>query len=101
MQWKYPYDYPAPSGLKLDGDNLKWKEITPSDKEIVRYTVYAIPNSVKIEDAMDEFGDGISGDYLLGVTYSPSKKVPQGDYTYAVCSYTPQSTESRPVFLKR
>lgn len=101
MPWKYPYHYPAPTGLRINDDLLTWNPVIADGAGMVRYTVYAIPSSVPIEDADDEFGDGICGEYLIGVTYSTQKKVPKGDYIYAVCAYTPQSTESDPVFFKR
>lgn len=101
MPWKHEYVYSAPTGLKLDDGVLSWNEVKGEGNGLVRYTVYAIPSDVSVEDAMDEFGDGICGEYLVGMTYDTRKSVPKGKYTYAVCSYTPQSTESEPVFLKR
>lgn len=101
MSWKHQYEYPKPSGVKLDGDLLTWNPVRSEGHEQVRYTVYAIPSSVAMDDAMDEFGDGICGEYLVGMTYDARKKVPKGDYVYAVCTYAPQSMESAPTFFKR
>lgn len=100
MEWKQRNEYPSPKGVKLHDGKLKWDAVTPHGRENIRYTVYAIPVDVTPEDAMDEFGDGISGEYLVGVTYLPEKSVPVGGYRYAVCTYSAGSVESAPAFLK-
>lgn len=100
MPWKHQFSYSAPKGLKINNGVLSWEPVQPEDVELVRYTVYAIPTDVSPDEAMDEFDDGIKGEYLLGVTYNNEKKVPIGNYTYAVCTYSPQSVESTPTFLR-
>ena len=100
MEWKKSYEYPSPKGVILHDGMLTWDVIPPLDGENVRYTVYAIPADVSMEGAMDEFDDGIDGAYLVGVTYKPEKRVPVGNFKYAVCTYSPNSVESAPTFLK-
>lgn len=100
MPWKQQYDYDSPDGLKLRDGILSWNPVKPLDGESVRYTVYAIPSGIGVEDAMDEFDDGIAVDYLVGMAYDTKKSVPVGDYIYAVCSYSPSGTESTPKYLR-
>ncbi len=100
MTWKQRHEYESPKGVKLQDGKLTWDAVASHAGETVRYTVYAIPSDVSVAEAMDEFDDGIRGEYLLGVTYIPEKVVPQGNYRYAVCAYSPESVESAPSFLK-
>lgn len=99
MTWKSTPELPGVTGLKKHGSRLEWNEATLGN-EVLRYTVYAIPASVPYDDAMADDGDGISGDYLLGVSYLPRYEVPEGKYRYAVCVLDGASCESEPVYIK-
>lgn len=83
----------APRGLHRKGATLSWQ-----GEEGMRYTVYAIPPGLADEQISDPSGDGIAGAWLLGVTYEPRYQLPapQPGYRYAVCAYTPFSTEGPP-----
>lgn len=68
-------------------------------KAIIRYTVYAIPSAVNVEEAQAADGDGFNADYLVDVTYSPSFTLPSdktSGYWYAVCVYDGYGFESEP-----
>lgn len=98
ITWKDHETYETVSNISVDGNTLLW---TGLDDEPVKYSVYAIPNDVDYEDAMRSDGDGISSEYLLGVSYSSSYTLPDektNDYGYAVCildkygkEYAPQT----------
>ena len=68
----------------------------------MKYSVYAVPADVTMGAAMSTTYDGIKGDYLLGVTYTPSYTLPsayQDGYWYAVCVIDGYGNESEPAFL--
>lgn len=95
-----------PSGvvkrLRLSGGELTWHECDGMPGELMRYTVYAVPPGVTRAEAMDEDGDGISGDYLLGIAYGPHFTVGQRGrgWQYAVCVYSPFSAEGAPAWME-
>ena len=98
IDWKTKTNYGKVSNLLSNGSTLSWDAVS-NGNAIIRYTVYAIPNEVTITDAMLDNGDGISNEYLLGVSYSNSYSVPaskQGDYYYAVCVYDGYGNEFEP-----
>ncbi len=91
VTWKtaYRHEYDAPSDAKLSGSTLEWNGEADGNR-IVRYSVYAVPSSVSKDNAQASNGDGISADYLLGVSYTPSFDLPAdraSGYWYAVCLY--------------
>lgn len=98
ITWKEHATYGIVSNLALKDSTLSW---TGLEGEPVRYTVYAIPNSVGYTRSFRSDGDGIRSDYLLGMCYDTSFKLPGKkltDYGYAVCildgygkEYTPQT----------
>lgn len=98
--WKEHVSYTAPAGLKQSGASLTWTATTGATaKSIIRYTVYAIPSDITMEEAQAGNGDGIDGEYLLGVTYSPSYTLPTdkaSGHWYAVCVYDGYGYESEP-----
>ena len=97
VTWKSPVTYPAPAGLTQNGAKLTWTAAQGADKAIVRYTVYAVPQELAIEQALALDGDGISGEYLEGVTYTPEYTLPAAKangYWYAVCVYDGYGCES-------
>lgn len=91
-----------PQNLRQKGDVLMWDECSGSPGELMRYTVYAIPPGVSDVEAMDPSGDGLCGDYLLGVAYEPQFTIGRRErgWRYAVCVYTPFSAEGAPSWHK-
>ena len=89
IDWKTVTNYGAVKNLNCTNGALSWTAVTgPHKNTIIRYSVYAVPMNVTHEAAMTE--DGIDGQYLLDVTYSPSFALPsnkQSGYWYAVCVY--------------
>jgi uncharacterized lipoprotein YddW (UPF0748 family) len=99
LTWKTAPGYDAPANLALNGNILTW---AAQEGTLVKYSVYAVPADITIEDAMSTTFDGIKSDYLLGVTYSPEYKLPsdvQSDYWYAVCVIDGYGNESAPAYL--
>lgn len=92
IHWKNTPVYSAVSNLIYSSGNLSWTAASiPSgahDLTTIRYTVYAIPSSVSYENAITD--DGFAGEYLQGITYSPSYTLDsdkQSGYWYAVCVF--------------
>lgn len=103
ITWKDRHVYAAPAGFKRSGSTLSWTA-TKGERtnSVIRYSVYAIPMSVAIENAMDATGDGIDGKYLAGVSYATSYAIPAGKtsgYYYAVCVYDGYGYESEPAIV--
>lgn len=91
ITWKNDriYDFGAVGDAKKSGTKLTWTAAAYSNR-IVRYTVYAVPDSETKETAARSDGDGLKQEYLLGVTYSNSYTLPtakQSGYWYAVSVY--------------
>ncbi len=103
LTWKDAPAYSAPAGLKQSGTKLSWTATAGAKaNSIIRYTVYAVPDGVPLNEAADANGDGISAQYLLGVTYDPSYTLASADATghwYAVCVYDGYGNESEPALL--
>lgn len=101
LDWGGQCNLPAPKKLKLKNGTLSWEATDFTPGEIERYTVYAIPKNMKPEEALDPSGDGIAGDWLIGVTYDTKICVDHLDdgWRFAVCTYTPYSAESAPTWL--
>ena len=99
VTWKQSLGYSAPTGLAQNGAILSW---TAQAGTLVKYSVYAVPSDVTVEDAMSAAYDGIKSDYLLGVTYKPQYTLPaayQNGHWYAVCVIDGYSNESEPAYL--
>ena len=103
VDWKGAVAYGAPSGLSCSGSTLSWSATAGrKSNSIIRYTVYAVPGSVLVSDAMAADGDGLDGKYLLGVTYGTSYTIPSAKmsgYWYAVCVYDGYGLESSPATI--
>lgn len=103
VDWKDHTTYAAPSGLTKSGTSLSWTATTgATDKSIIRYTVYAIPQEVSLEGAQSTDGDGLKGEYLLGVSYNTTYTIPTAkasSYWYAVCVYDGFGYESSPATI--
>ncbi len=96
-------DGPAtPIEGKIKGGQLTWSPVEKGEREIMRYAVYEVPAGMKEGEYMAENGDGIAGDFLLGVTYKPSFKVQtkSGKHRYAVCALDGYSAESAPLWIE-
>ena len=99
LTWKTAPGYSAPSGLARNGAILTWNE---QEGTLVKYSVYAVPTDITVENAMSEKYGGIKSDYLLGITYYPTYKIPidlQDGYWYAVCVIDGYGNESEPAYL--
>ena len=98
ITWKDHDTYGTVSDINIEDNTLSW---TGLDDEPVKYSVYAIPSDMDYEDALRSDGDGISTEYLLGVSYENSYTIPEekmSDYGFAVCildkygkEYAPQT----------
>ena len=99
ITWKNHSSHGTVDGLSLSSSTLSWSAV--STDELLRYTVYAIPEGIGYEDALASDGDGIKAEYLLGITYANSYWLPtdrRKGYGYAVCildgygkEYAPQT----------
>lgn len=98
MPWHSKTNYDAPTNLAYSGGTLSW---TGVNKKLVRYSVYAVPLTVTLDEAQSQAFDGIKSDYLVGVTYTPSFKLDaslQSGYWYAVCVVDGWNNEFAPSF---
>lgn len=100
ITWKDHYVYQAPAGVNYADGKLSWTATKGErDNSIIRYSIYAIPRAKALEDALDPNGDGISGEYLVDVSYDTQYTIPadkQADYWYAVCVLDGYGYESKP-----
>ena len=99
LTWKTAPGYNAPGGLVRNGNTLVWNAQAGT---LVKYSVYAVPTNLTVVDAASNAFDGIKGDYLLGLTYSPTFSLPstcQSGYWYAVCVIDGYGNESEPAYL--
>ena len=105
LTWKSHPSYDAVTGATVRGTALSWNAATPklsTIRPILRYTVYAVPKAYTYEDALAKDGDGIDGQYLLGVTYTNSYTIPSdkaNGYWYAVCVFDGYCTEHTPAII--
>lgn len=103
ITWKERPVYAAPAGFSRSGSTLSWTA-TKGERanSVIRYSVYAVPTSVSLDNAMDPTGDGIDVAYLLGVSYGTSYTLPAdrtSGYYYAVCVYDGYGYESEPALI--
>lgn len=101
VTWKTKTNYGKVTNLTSTGSALSWNAFK-NEKAIIRYTVYAIPSSLTLNEAMLSDGDGISNEYLLDVSYANSYTIPsgkQGAYYYAVCIYDGYGNEFEPAIV--
>lgn len=86
ITWKKGDNYSAVSNLKYNAGTLTW-DATENGNAIIRYTVYAVPMSVTIDEAKAADGDGFDGQYLQKVVYGTSYTLDsdkQANYWYVV-----------------
>jgi uncharacterized lipoprotein YddW (UPF0748 family) len=84
LTWKNAQAHGAPQNLTLDEGVLEW---TAEEGTLVKYAVYAVPETMTLQEAQSATFGGILSNYLLDVTYSPSFTLPsayQSGYWYAV-----------------
>ena len=96
IDWKEAQTYDNVTGLQVNDGILTWDPI-----DNVKYTVYAIPESVSHEKAESSVYGGILSTYLLDVTYTNSFEIPQNKregYFYAVCIYDGYNNEYAPLY---
>ena len=99
LTWKTAPGYGAPANLAQNEDRLTWDI---QEGTLVKYSVYAVPIDITIENATSTAFDGIKSDYLLGVTYKPEYILPsdyRSGYWYAVCVIDGYGNESEPAYL--
>lgn len=103
ISWKDHPTYGAPSGLKFANGKLTWTPVNPAKgQSVIRYSVYAIPSNMVFERAADIGGDGISAEYLVGISYSGEYTLPADkarSHYYAVCVYDGYGYESEPALV--
>lgn len=86
ITWKKGDSYGAVSNLTYNNGTLSW-DATKNGNAIIRYTVYAMPMSVTIDQAKSADGDGFDGKYLQKVVYGTSYTLAsdkQANYWYVV-----------------
>ncbi len=99
LTWKAAPAHDAPTGLALDGNSLTWNA---QEGTLVKYSVYAVPSGITLQEATSTSFEGLKSDYLLGVTYKPSYSLPSAylsGYWYAVCVIDGYGNESAPACL--
>lgn len=91
ITWKAGYNPGNITNLTRNGATLSWKGY-----DNVRYTVYAVPTSMPVENFNKD------AEYLLGTSYATSFIIPDNrlsGYTYAVCVLDRYGNEYSPVFI--
>lgn len=86
ITWKSGANYGKVSNLAYTDGTLTW-DATSNGNAIIRYTVYAVPMSVTIDEAKSADGDGFDGQYLQKVVYGTSYTLDadkQSNYWYVV-----------------
>lgn len=81
--------YDKVANLTYNNGILNWNAVSDG-KSIIRYTVYAMPLTVTLENAKAADGDGFDVKYLQKVVYGTSYNVvssKQAGYWYAVCVF--------------
>ncbi len=91
LTWKAGYNPGVVKNLQKVAYTLSW-----NGYDNVRYTVYAVPDSVKQTDFKKDV------QYLLGMSYNTSYDIPEqyrAGYQYAVCVLDRVGNEYTPIFL--
>ena len=89
VTWKTGSTYGKVANAVYNNGTLSWTETT-NGNAIIRYTVYAMPMSVTINQAKASDGDGFAVEYLQDVVYGGTYTVDtdkRSNYWYAVCVY--------------
>lgn len=97
IDWKNVPLPPAPMSMHWDGTRLQWDTVDIPGR-IIRYTVYAVPRALSMEQARSADGDGLDIRYMQKVVYGNTWTPAEGgDCWYAVCTYDGLGRESDPV----
>lgn len=100
VDWK-EHATPASPVASRRANAIEWSNKAASGSDpIMRYSIYAVPESITHEDAMT--ADGIDSKYLQTVRYAGYYDIPatlQSGYWFAVCAYDGYGTESAPCFI--
>lgn len=91
LTWKPGYNPGTISNLSRNGATLTW-----TGYDNVRYTVYAVPETLPMINFNCE------AEYLLGTSYSTTFTIPNNrlsGYTYAVCVLDRYGNEYSPIFI--
>lgn len=99
LEWKKGINYAPVNGLTISNGLLKW-DATTNGNAIIRYTIYAVPDSISYTDVLTD--DGISNEHLLGVSFSTEYTLPADkldNHWYAVCIYDGYGRESHPAIV--
>ncbi len=103
-QWKKGKEYDSLARLELSNDGvLSWNPVE-NGNAIIRYTVYAIPESVTFEQSKSVDGDGIDAKYLQKVVYGTSYRLDRSKasgHWYAVCVYDGYGREHGAAFFNK
>lgn len=89
ITWKSGPVYSKVDNLTYENGTLSWAKTT-NGNAIIRYTVYAVPMSVSIDEAKAADGDGFDVQYLQKVVYGESYTLAadkQNNYWYVVCVF--------------
>ena len=101
ITWKKAKNLGKVINLALNGGKLTWNAVVDG-KSNIRYTIYAVPQTVTMEQAKRTDGDGIKAEYLLDMWYGTSYTLPsnkKGNFWYAVCVYDGYSNEYEPAIV--
>lgn len=91
LSWTGIYEPFLPSNIAYNDGSLTW-----SGKEDMRYVIYAIPETMDVNEFRKE------SDYILGISYVTEFFIPkekQQGYKYAVAAFDRYSNEYSPVFM--
>ena len=102
ITWKKAPNLGQVSNAKVKKGVLSWDKVEKG-KSIVKYTVYAVPNKLTLEQAMSADGDGLDAKYLLAISYDNQYTLPknkQKKHWYAVCVYDGYGNEFTPIQIK-
>lgn len=83
--------------VQVSGLNKRATELSWAGVDNVRYSVYAVPESVNVET----LDSNIPAEYLLGVSYKTTYTMPddkKSGYNYAVCVLDRYGNEYEPVY---
>ena len=98
IDWKEHEEYGCVTGLASDGYSLTW-----DDMGHVRYSVYAVPDSLPISSLRESVTGGLASDYLLGTFYTDSLRIPDDyaeGYRFAVCVLDRYGNEFEPAYTE-
>ena len=99
LTWKDKTELGTPQQVALEGGTLSWQRC---DHPTVKYAVYAIPNTIPVDQIQSENFAGIKSDYLVKVTFEPTYTLPQAyseGHWYAVTIIDGWGNEFAPAYV--